>query len=35
MGSFGIQSNAVLVDTAVYAFGKEGLGARLGLSVAF
>jgi S1-C subfamily serine protease len=35
MGSFGIQSDAVLIDTAVYAFGKEGLGARLGLSVSF
>lgn len=35
LGSLAIQSENVMFDTALYAFGKEGLGARLGLSLVF
>jgi hypothetical protein len=33
--SVGVQSDAILIDTAIYAFGKAGTGARLGLNLVF
>jgi putative serine protease PepD len=35
LGSFGFAAENVLFDTSVYAFGKGGWGARLGINVVF
>jgi hypothetical protein len=35
MLSLGLRADLLMLDTAIYAFGKSGLGARFGVALIF